>query len=69
MTSPRIWSHRLQTLPMSSLSNLGFLHKIHLLILLTSGSPHMGNLSLKSWAGVARVILKELDSSSCGMLS
>jgi len=45
MTSPRMWSHRLQTLPMSSLSNLGFLHTAHLLIFFTSGLPHMGNLS------------------------
>lgn len=46
MTSPWIWSHRLHNRPISSLSNLRLPHKAHLLIFITSGLPHMGNLSL-----------------------
>jgi len=52
MTSPCMWSHRLHNLPMSSLSNLGFLHKAHLLILFTPGLPQLGNLSLNSGLGL-----------------
>ncbi len=46
MTSPCMWSQRLHNLPMSSLSRLGFLHKAHLLIFITPGLPHWGNLRL-----------------------
>jgi predicted protein tyrosine phosphatase len=52
MTSPCIWSHRLQSLPIISLSNLRLPHKAHLLIFITSGLPHMGNLSLDLGLGL-----------------
>jgi hypothetical protein len=44
-----MWSQRLQSRPISSLSNLRFPHNAHLLILFTSGLPLLGNLSVDSW--------------------
>ena len=52
MTSPWMWSHRLHNRPIISLSNLCLPHKAHLLIFITSGLPHMGNLSLDSGLGL-----------------
>lgn len=41
-----MWSHRLQSLPISWLSGMRFLHKAHLPIFITSELPLWGNLSL-----------------------
>jgi hypothetical protein len=41
-----MWSQRLQSLPISWLCGMRFLHKAHLAIFFTSGLPFWGNLSL-----------------------
>jgi len=41
-----MWSHRLQSLPISWLAGMRFLHKAHLPIFITSGLPLWDNLSL-----------------------
>jgi len=54
MTLPRIWSHRLHNLPISSLSNLRLPHKAHLLIFISSWITSLGQPQPQDLGWVAR---------------
>jgi hypothetical protein len=49
-----MWSHRLQSLPISWLAGVRFLHKAHFPIFITPGLPLWGNLSLRAGLGCPR---------------